>query len=480
VTTPDLQRAIEAATGRNIDWLFDEFVYRGGHPAFKLAFEWDEEGKRAKLNVAQTQDEKESSVFRLPVTVDFTVDGKKHSFDVEIAEKVHNFYFALPGKPQMVRFDPGHNYLKSVEFKPGKDMLLHQLKHDDDVVGRIDAAKELAKLGSRPAIDALKDAVLNDAFWGVQNEAARALGTVKSQYALDALLACVRVRHPKARRGVVNALGQFRNDERAAAALEAVLRKGDASYYVEAAAANALGQTRVSSAFNVLANVAMKRESFNDVVRSAALLGLAELKDERALPIAIEWTKRGKSNPVRGMATTALGRIGRVSDQAKDRAYDRLIELLPDEWLRVRLNAVAALAELKEPKAVGELTRTIDRDLDGRVIRASREAINRIREGADKGEEVRKLREDVDKLADENRTLRDRVDKMEAATGASRGGVKAKPRGTGARAGGRRAAAAKKVARTRAAARTPVRSSNGARPAGARKSRVAASRARRI
>ena len=84
---------------------------------------------------------------------------------------------------------------------------------------------------------------------------------------------------------------------------------------------------------------------------------MTELKDERALPIALEWTKRGKSNPVRGAATLALGKLGQLSDQAKDDAYDRLVELLPDEWLRVRLNAIAALAELKLPKAVGELER---------------------------------------------------------------------------------------------------------------------------
>jgi aminopeptidase N len=404
VTTPDLQRAITSTTGRNIDWLFDEYVYRGGHPTFRIGYEWDEDAKQAKLSVQQTQDEKDSSVFRLPVEVAFTVDGKKQSHQVEINEKVHNFFFSLSAKPQLVRFDPGNNLLKTVEFKRPKEMLLFQLKNDDDVIGRIDAAKELAKLGSREAVNALKDAVLNDRFWGVQGEAARALGGMKSDIALTALLACTRVRHPKARRGVYQALGQFR-DERAADALIALLRKGDASYYVEGAAAHALGSTRSPKAFDVLAKVAMKKESQNDVIRSSALLGFADLKDERALPIAIEWTKRGRSNPVRGVATSVLGKLGQLSDRAKDQAYDRLVELLPDEWLRVRLNAVAALAELKETRAIGELSRTVDRDLDGRVIRYAREAMQRIREGADKGEEVRKLREDLDKLIDENRSL---------------------------------------------------------------------------
>src|SRR5439155_6529040 len=225
-----------------IDWLFDEFVYRGGHPAFKLGFEWDQEAKQAKLSVQQTQDTNGTPPFRLPVDVEFTVDGKKLTFKVQISEKQHNFYWALPAKPQLVRFARGNHFLKSVEFKRGKETLLYQIKNDEDVIGRIDAAKELAKLGTPEAIEALKIAVLGDAFWGVQNEAARALGTMKTSNARDALLTCLKVKHPKARRGVVGALGQFR-DERAAEALESIVRKGDASYYVEAAAALSLGQT---------------------------------------------------------------------------------------------------------------------------------------------------------------------------------------------------------------------------------------------
>lgn len=462
VTTPDFQRAIERATGRNIDWLFDQYVFKGGHPAFKLAFEWDDApqggAKQAKVSVTQTQDEKDSSVFRMPVVIDFTVDGKVHAFAVEVAEKVHNFYFTLPGKPQMVRFDPGHNWLKTVEFKRGKDMLLYQLKHDDDAVGRIDAAKELGKLATQEAVDALREAVQRDKFWGVQSEAARALGQMRSEIARDALLACMTVRPPKARRGVIAGLGQFRHDERVAAELEGVLRKGDASYYAEANAAQSLGQTRGAKAFDVLSKVAMKKASQNDAIRSQALLGLAELKDERALPIALEWTKRGRSNPVRGMATMALGRIGQLSDKAKDQAYDRLVELLHDDWLRVRLNAITALVELKDTKAIGELSRVRDRELDGRVVRTAREAMQRLREGADKGEEIKKLRGDLEKLEEENRELKDRLTKIESRLspdGAKpRGAKKAASKAKASRSGAR---PRKALSRTRRVATAPTR-----------------------
>jgi aminopeptidase N len=243
---------------------------------------------------------------------------------------------------------------------------------------------------------------------------------MKSAIARDALLKCVSVRHPKARRGVLNALGQFRHDEKVAAVLEGIVRKGDASYYAEANAAQSLGQIRAPKAFDVLSKVAMKKESQNDVIRSQALLGLAELKDERGLPIALEWTKRGYSNPVRGTATAVLARFGKLSDQAKEQAYDRLVELLQDPWLRVQINAINGLAELKDMRAIAELERVRVRELDGRVVRTAREAIQRLREGADKGDEIKKLRDDVEKLQEENRGLKDRLDKLESGTNGAR------------------------------------------------------------
>ncbi len=48
----------------------------------------------------------------------------------------------------------------------------------------------------------------------------------------------------------------------------------------------------------------------------------------------------------------------------------------------------------------------------------------RLREGRDKGEEVKKLRDDLDKMREEQRTLKDRLEKLEAK--GSRAGKRAK------------------------------------------------------
>ena len=96
---------------------------------------------------------------------------------------------------------------------------------------------------------------------------------------------------------------------------------------------------------------------------------------------------------------------------------DRLLEIVENDlsW-RTRMSAIAALQNLGETRAVGALQRRIQSALDGREVRRSREAIAAIMDGKDKNEEVKKLREDLDKVVNENRELRDRLESLEQRT----------------------------------------------------------------
>jgi aminopeptidase N len=412
VVTPDLQRAIEEATGKNLDWFFDQWVFSAGHPELKGDFGWDDKTKIAKIGLKQSQSgDKVPEVFRLPLRIDFKLEGNEWaSHQVEMTEREQAFYFPLAAKPKFVRIDA--EVLKSLDFDQPGDMLREQLAGDENVLTRVEAARALGKKGDKEAIAALGRAVREDGFWAVQAEAARALGTIRSNAALEELLASVSVTHPKARRGVVRALGEFR-DERAAEALERVLNEGDASYYVEAAAAAAIGKTRSQRAFPALER-SLTKDSMNDVIRGGVFDGFAELKDERAVTIATDWSRYGKPANARGAATSALGRLGELlPDHRKEDVVDHLIDLLDDSWFRSQQSAIGALQSLKASKAVPHLERTAQRALDGRVVRSARLAAQSIRGAGDKGDEVKKLREEVDKLTDENRGLKDRHDKLE-------------------------------------------------------------------
>ena len=296
VITQDLQRAFEDTTGRNLDFFFDQWVYKEGHPEIEVSSSFDDKKKLLSVTVKQTHKTGDTiaSAFSFPVTIALMdADGHEVRHRVEINAREQGFTFAMDKAPKAVRFDPEHDILKTLKHKRGREALEVVLRHAPEAIGRAAAARELGTEGSPQATAALRDAMLTDKFWGVQGDAATALGTIRTTAALDALLEGLKLPHPKARRAVARALGNFRGDARAASALAEVVAKGDESYFVEAEAVLSLGKTRDERAFAHLTE-ALKRDSYLEVIRTHAIAGMAELRDERAIDIARDYSAYGR------------------------------------------------------------------------------------------------------------------------------------------------------------------------------------------
>ena len=75
-------------------------------------------------------------------------------------------------------------------------------------------------------------------------------GAIKTSYAYEALKDCLVVKHPKVRRAVVKAIGEFKNEE----SLELIrpLLQDDESYFVKSEAATAIGKTKSKMAIAIL------------------------------------------------------------------------------------------------------------------------------------------------------------------------------------------------------------------------------------
>jgi aminopeptidase N len=287
------------------------------------------------------------------------------------------------------------------------------LRHAPEAIGRAAAARELGSEGSPQATAALRDAMLTDKFWGVQGDAATALGTIRTTAALDALLEGLKLPHPKVRRAVARALGNFRGDKRAASALAEVVAKGDESYFVEAEAVLSLGKTRDERAFAHLTE-ALKRDSYLEVIRTHAIAGMAELRDERAIDIARDYSAYGRPARARVAAVGTLARFAALKENRRVEILDLMAPLVDDREFMVRMRIPSAFSEVGDPRALPALRRLADRDLDGRIQRHANDAITAISEGRSRVEEGQRLREDIDKLRDDNKKLQERLEKIEA------------------------------------------------------------------
>jgi aminopeptidase N len=424
VETVDLERAIETATGRNVQAFFTQWVYQGGYPEYQVEFAWDEASRMATVTVRQqqqpgTEHGVETPLFDMPVSLCMALPDTNQHVPLRIKEALHVFHIPLPVKPQWVSFDPGNWILKKLHLKLPKELLMNQLAHDPDPIGRLYAAQALGELASLEVVQALRQALEHDTFWGVQAEIAAVLGKIHTPEALEALLAAVTLPHPKARRAVVTALGEFK-EPRAAHVLTTVLTQTDASYFVEAEAAAALGKTRADGVLQSLQEASQKG-SWNEVIRNGVCRGLAEFKDERAIPILVDFTAYGRPPQARYAAMRALGKLGGEKDPAPDVIVDTLMALLDEEQFRTRMAVLDALASLNSPRTLPALERLQARDLDGRVKRRLAEVLEAIRSSRKQADDMQQLRDDVQSLQEENKKLLERLDRLEARQAPSAG-----------------------------------------------------------
>ena len=220
--------------------------------------------------------------------------------------------------------------------------------------------------------------------------------------------------HPRARRVIARALGDFVNDAAAGAALGAVVERGDASYFVEAEACLALGKTRAPHAGGLLREAAT-RESFTDVIRQHAYRGLAEARDDSALGLLLDGLRWGRITQGRRAAAGALAQLvrGRRDREQRD-VRERLELLLSDRDFRVQAAAIEALAVIGDPAAIGPLRRMIEHELDPRLRRRGKEVVRDLEDGTPVTEELRRLRDELGELRAFTGTLRERLELIEA------------------------------------------------------------------
>jgi aminopeptidase N len=465
VETRDLARAVESATGRAVDWFFEQWIEKAGHPELEVAYGWDDERKLARFSVKQTQKvDHETPLFRLPLAVRFRVAGADVTLPLEVRDAAEVFFFPLAEAPTQAIFDAGRSTLASLEIEKPVPLWLAELAQASDAADRIAAAEALEKHTSDEVVAALGRALGGDGFWGVRAAAAATLGHIRSAAARAVLVAALADAgsDPRVRRAVAKALGEFRHDEVAAAALEVVVRAGDRSQWVEGEACLALGRTRSPRAHAALRE-SLVRPSYVDFIRASSYRGLAEARDESAVPLLLEGTTYGMKSQGRRAAAAALATLAQGRTDADARAArERLEELLEDRDFRVTQSALEAVATLGDARSLPALRRAIDTHLDGRIRRRARELVRDLEEGRTRDEATKLLRDEVDRLRQEVIALRERLGKLEA--GPAPGSAATRP--------GKPAALPASAARAAAPAAKPSRATAAA--PGAKPSRAAA------
>lgn len=123
-TSDDFRRALEDASGQNLDRFFTQWTLRPGLPRLGISYEFDEQSRQLKIEVEQTQRvdaDNPAYAFSLPFYVRYPSGGGEYLYidtDVRKAEAT----FEIKERPSGITVDPRltvaapHTVVKEMEF----------------------------------------------------------------------------------------------------------------------------------------------------------------------------------------------------------------------------------------------------------------------------------------------------------------------------------------------------------------------------
>src|SRR4030095_6396580 len=121
-----------------MDWFFDEWLYRMGHPVFRITQSYDDAAKSLKLKVEQIQKPDPDSqypqvtFFQTPAEIEIGTAAGTRIERVEIQPAMEQtFTFKADSKPLLVNFDYHGTLIKELEFNKTTEELTYQLSKDE-------------------------------------------------------------------------------------------------------------------------------------------------------------------------------------------------------------------------------------------------------------------------------------------------------------------------------------------------------------
>ncbi len=380
VETDDFKNAIEEATGQNLYWFFDQWVYKAGYPKFDITYSYHDSAKSISLNIKQTQTiDSLTGVFRTPVDIEIVTPMGSRTQRITIVQKESTYTLASTMKPNLVLLDKNNWILKEVSYlNRDANEWKYQAELGDDVVARKTAIAELAKQDTAGEyIPLIAKMVSSDNFWGVRQSAVVALGTIKtdSDVKKKALIAALRDKKSKVRASAATELGKIKSPD-VVAALHAALN--DSSYSTEA---NALASLSKVDSLNVIPFIKQRLNgwSYNNQVSNSALNSLAQLDSVEGVNIALLKVRYGSEVLGRTTAMNVLKKYGKNRDDVKAIC----VSLLNDKSNSIKFNTAEFLGEVGDESHLAALELLANKK-DGGASGAAKKAIEKIKERSKK------------------------------------------------------------------------------------------------
>jgi aminopeptidase N len=381
VDSDDFRKAMEKASGKDLTWFFDQWVYKAGHPELKVRWHFEDADKSIRVRVQQTQTvDAATPLFRLPTTLEISYgSAKPRVIPIVIDGASHEFVIPAPERPKLVQIDPKGWLIKELNFEKSDDESLFQLEHASCILGRIEAGRALEKSAkSKPEVaTALAAAWKREKSPRARHEMCELICDGEETFRA-ALIEAAQDSDARVRVAAITGLGKLSRDDKTERILRAAWANAKEAYGARGHALRGLIGWKVKDSEKLL-TAALEISANHHSIPATALDLMLETATPKSRDLAALYSKYGQPGALR---STAIGAFSRL---AKDdpTLQDLLIELADDLDRSVRFQAWNALRELRVKKALPRLEARLSlesADFGGNSRQVLKEAIDALKD----------------------------------------------------------------------------------------------------
>jgi aminopeptidase N len=177
VETNDLYQAVQDVLGESPDWFFEEWLYHGGEPNYKISYAAEPgsaTGNRIRIKVEQVQEQTQlMGLFKMPVNLAvYFKNGDSSVKKVWVQKQSEDFYIENNGNKEIdyLLFDPGNRILKKISFSKSAAELSSQAMKAANMIDRYDAYMAMRSLPVNDKREVLVWGFNHETFYGIRAE----------------------------------------------------------------------------------------------------------------------------------------------------------------------------------------------------------------------------------------------------------------------------------------------------------------------
>lgn len=209
VDSNDLLVAFQDELGISLNWFWDEWVYKGGEPAYKVSYQESKNIKNERnteITVEQTHEINDLvSLFKMPIK--FEVYYKDRTKDT-IIQTIENqtTKVVIPNKNNMdidfVLFDPNSQVMKSLTFVKYQEEWMNQALRAPNMLDRYDAILQLKGVDLNKKRETLTSVYMREKFHAVKSEIINQLCADTAKYSIELLQSAIKDKDVNVRKAV--------------------------------------------------------------------------------------------------------------------------------------------------------------------------------------------------------------------------------------------------------------------------------------